>query len=264
MDEKTQGQETRIIPRLIQEEMKKSYLDYSMSVIIGRALPDVRDGLKPVHRRVLYTMWDIGLLHSKPYKKSANVVGNCMARFHPHGDAAIYDTLVRLAQNFSMRYMLVDGHGNWGSIDGDAPAAMRYCVTGDSLIVTEKGIIRIDELSDKEKINIQILSKDKKINMASKWFDSGYHNTLKITTNKGYSLTGSKNHPVLTITKDQTGKPIFLWKLLDNLKEGDFVVIDRSTDSLWPKEKIDLEPYYPKIKNRTNVRILPKSLNEDL
>ncbi len=117
---------TKIIPRIIQDEMKQSYLDYSMSVIVGRALPDVRDGLKPVHRRVLFTMWEIGLTHDKPFKKSANVVGNCMARFHPHGDAAIYDTLVRLAQDFSMRYQLVDGQGNFGSIDGDPAAAMRY------------------------------------------------------------------------------------------------------------------------------------------
>ncbi|MBI2655988.1 hypothetical protein HYX06_06215, partial [Candidatus Woesearchaeota archaeon] len=110
---------TRIIPRLINEEMKQSYLDYSMSVIVGRALPDVRDGLKPVHRRVLYTMWEIGLTHDKPFKKSANVVGNCMARFHPHSDAAIYDTIVRLAQDFSMRYPLVDGQGNFGCFTAD-------------------------------------------------------------------------------------------------------------------------------------------------
>ena len=125
-EETSQKLGTRIIPRIIQEEMKQAYLDYSMSVIVGRALPDVRDGLKPVHRRVLFTMWDIGLTHDKPYKKSANVVGNCMARFHPHGDAAIYDTLVRMAQDFSLRYPLVDGQGNWGSIDGDPAAAMRY------------------------------------------------------------------------------------------------------------------------------------------
>jgi len=125
-EENEQKLGTRIVPRIIQEEMKQSYLDYSMSVIVGRALPDARDGLKPVHRRVLFTMWEIGLLHNKPFKKSANVVGNCMARFHPHGDAAIYDTLVRLAQDFSMRYQLVDGQGNFGSIDGDPPAAMRY------------------------------------------------------------------------------------------------------------------------------------------
>lgn len=136
MDEKTdknKGPEkqepnagTTIIQRVIEDEMKQSYLDYSMSVIVGRALPDVRDGLKPVHRRVLYTMLESGLLHNKPFRKSANVVGNCMAKFHPHGDSAIYDTLVRLAQDFSMRYPLVDGQGNFGSIDGDNAAAMRY------------------------------------------------------------------------------------------------------------------------------------------
>ncbi|MBI4449277.1 DNA gyrase subunit A [Candidatus Woesearchaeota archaeon] len=116
----------RVLPRFIEEEMKTSYLNYSMSVIVGRALPDARDGLKPVHRRVLYTMYETGLLHNKAFKKSANVVGNCMARYHPHGDAAIYDTLVRLAQDFSLRYPLVIGQGNFGSIDGDAAAAMRY------------------------------------------------------------------------------------------------------------------------------------------
>ncbi|OIO62641.1 DNA gyrase subunit A [Candidatus Woesearchaeota archaeon CG1_02_47_18] len=116
----------KVVQRIIEEEMKKSYIDYAMSVIVGRALPDARDGLKPVHRRVLYTMFLTGLTHNKPFRKSANVVGNCMARFHPHGDAAIYDTLVRLAQPFSMRYPLVDGQGNFGSIDGDTAAAMRY------------------------------------------------------------------------------------------------------------------------------------------
>src|SRR3989338_7697278 len=125
-EETTQKLGTRIIPRIIQDEMKKSYLDYYMSVIVGRALPDVRDGLKPVHRRVLYTMWEAGLLHNKPFRKSAFVVGNCLAKFHPHSDVAVYDTLVRLAQDFSMRYPLVDGQGNFGSIDGDNAAAMRY------------------------------------------------------------------------------------------------------------------------------------------
>ncbi|MBI3027604.1 DNA gyrase subunit A [Candidatus Woesearchaeota archaeon] len=255
---------TKIIPRVIQDEMKQAYLDYSMSVIVGRALPDVRDGLKPVHRRILYTMERSGLTHDKPFRKSAFVVGRVLSDMHPHGDAAVYDTLVRLAQNFSMRYPLVDGQGNWGSIDGDPAAAMRYCVSGDSLIVTEKGLIRIDEISDDEDIDIKILSKDKKINKASKWFDSGLHPTLKITTNKGYSLTGSKNHPILILSKDETGKPIFIWKLLENVKKGDFIAIDRSSDSLWPKEKIDLSVYYPKIKNTTNVRILPKFLDEGL
>ncbi len=110
----------------IEEEMKTSYLDYAMSVIVGRALPDVRDGLKPVHRRVLYAMHELGLTRGKPYKKSARVVGDVIGKYHPHGDAAVYDTIVRLAQDFSMRYPLVDGQGNFGSVDGDPPAAMRY------------------------------------------------------------------------------------------------------------------------------------------
>lgn len=117
---------TRIVPRLINDEMKQSYLDYSMSVIVGRALPDVKDGLKPVHRRVLYAMWEASLLHDKPFRKSAFVIGRVLSSYHPHGDAAVYDTLVRLAQDFSMRYPLVDGQGNYGSIDGDRAAAMRY------------------------------------------------------------------------------------------------------------------------------------------
>src|SRR3982751_2436962 len=110
----------------IEDEMRRSYLDYAMSVIIGRALPDVRDGLKPVHRRVLWAMSELGNTYSKPYKKSARVVGDTIGKYHPHGDTAVYDTVVRLAQDFSMRYPLVDGQGNFGSIDGDNPAAMRY------------------------------------------------------------------------------------------------------------------------------------------
>ncbi len=118
--------EPRMTQQVIDEEMKEAYLDYAMSVIIGRALPDAKDGLKPVHRRVLYTMWEAGLTHNKAYKKSANVVGTCMAKYHPHGDMALYDTVVRMAQDFSLRYTLVNGQGNFGSIDGDSPAAMRY------------------------------------------------------------------------------------------------------------------------------------------
>ena len=115
-----------IIPVSLEEEMRQSYLDYAMSVIVGRALPDVRDGLKPVHRRVLYAMRELGNDYNRPYKKSARVVGDVIGKYHPHGDVAVYDTIVRMAQPFSMRYLLVDGQGNFGSVDGDAPAAMRY------------------------------------------------------------------------------------------------------------------------------------------
>ncbi|MBI3601816.1 MAG: DNA gyrase subunit A [Candidatus Omnitrophica bacterium] len=116
----------RIIPVYIEEEMKNSYLSYSMSVIVGRALPDVRDGLKPVHRRILYAMKELNLEHNKPYKKSARIVGEVLGKYHPHGDTAVYDTMVRMVQDFSLRYPLIDGQGNFGSIDGDAAAAMRY------------------------------------------------------------------------------------------------------------------------------------------
>lgn len=118
--------EEKVIEVGIEEEMKKSYIDYAMSVIVGRALPDVRDGLKPVHRRILYSMYELGLTHNRPYKKCARIVGEVLGKYHPHGDVAVYDTLVRMVQDFSLRYPLIDGQGNFGSIDGDAPAAMRY------------------------------------------------------------------------------------------------------------------------------------------
>ncbi len=116
----------KIIERNIENEMKTAYIDYAMSVIVSRALPDVRDGLKPVHRRILYAMHEDGITSDKPYRKCANTVGSVLGRYHPHGDAAVYDAMVRMAQDFSLRYMLIDGHGNFGSIDGDSPAAMRY------------------------------------------------------------------------------------------------------------------------------------------
>ena len=110
----------------IEDEMKRSYLDYAMSVIVSRALPDARDGLKPVHRRILYSMHETGYVHNKPYRKSARVVGDVIGKYHPHGDQSVYDALVRMAQTFSMRVPLVDGQGNFGSVDGDPAAAMRY------------------------------------------------------------------------------------------------------------------------------------------
>ena len=116
----------RILPRLIHEEIKESFINYSMSVIVSRALPDVRDGLKPVHRRVLYAMNELGLVPGRPYKKSATVVGDVLGKYHPHGDQSVYDALVRMVQDFSLRYPLVDGQGNFGSVDGDPAAAYRY------------------------------------------------------------------------------------------------------------------------------------------
>ena len=123
MTDETGGKE---ILRAIESEMKRAFIDYSMSVIMSRALPDIRDGLKPVHRRILYAMSDMGLTHEKSYKKSARIVGETLGKYHPHGDQAVYDSLARMAQDFSLRYPLVDGQGNFGSVDGDSPAAMRY------------------------------------------------------------------------------------------------------------------------------------------
>ncbi len=143
-------QEENIVERNIEEEMKTAYIDYAMSVIVSRALPDVRDGLKPVHRRILYSMHEDGITSDKPYRKCANTVGSVLGRYHPHGDSSVYDAMVRLAQDFSMRYMLIDGHGNFGSIDGDGAAAMRY---------TEARMAKISEqmLADIEKNTVDFM-----------------------------------------------------------------------------------------------------------
>ncbi|MEY4913458.1 MAG: gyrase subunit, partial [Bacteroidota bacterium] len=142
---------SKIIPIQIEEEMKSAYIDYSMSVIVSRALPDVRDGLKPVHRRVLFGMNELGLAYNKPHKKSARIVGEVLGKYHPHGDSSVYDTMVRMAQPWSMRYPLVDGQGNFGSVDGDSPAAMRY---------TEARLTRLAEEMlediDKETVDFQL------------------------------------------------------------------------------------------------------------
>ena len=126
MGERQERNDGKIIERDIEKEMRTAYIDYAMSVIVSRALPDVRDGLKPVHRRILYAMYEDGITSDKPYRKSANTVGSVLGRYHPHGDSSVYDAMVRMAQDFSMRYMLIDGHGNFGSVDGDGAAAMRY------------------------------------------------------------------------------------------------------------------------------------------
>ena len=134
------GSDDRIIQTDLRNEMSRSYLEYAMSVIVGRALPDARDGLKPVHRRILYAMYELGLTSDRPYRKCARVVGEVLGKYHPHGDTAVYDALVRMAQDFSMSMPLIDGHGNFGSVDNDPPAAMRYtesrlrALTTDSLL----------------------------------------------------------------------------------------------------------------------------------
>jgi DNA gyrase subunit A len=223
----------RIEPRELEAEMRSSFLDYAMSVIVSRALPDVRDGLKPVHRRVLYGMHEAGMQPNRPYKKSARVVGDVMGSYHPHGDQAIYDTLVRMAQPFSLRYPLVDGQGNFGSIDDDPAAAMRYCVTGDTRVALRTGTLRIDELvsrlepNSEREVAFEVLDRRGRPVRASRLFHSGDHPTLRLRTREGYELTGTHNHPVLCLV-DMAGVPLLLWKLLEEIGPGDRVLLSRA------------------------------------
>jgi DNA gyrase subunit A len=222
----------RIESRELEQEMRSSFLDYAMSVIVSRALPDVRDGLKPVHRRVLYGMHEAGLQPNRPYKKSAATVGDVMGKYHPHGDSAIYDTLVRMAQPFSLRYPLIDGQGNFGSIDDDPPAAMRYCIVGTSRVETPSGTYRIADLVEDAEpesdtpIDLEVLDRLGRPVRASMFFHSGDHPTLRIRTREGYELTGTHNHPVLCLV-DMVGVPLLLWKRLDEVKAGDRVLMAR-------------------------------------
>ncbi|MDP9218909.1 MAG: DNA gyrase subunit A [Actinomycetota bacterium] len=217
----------------LQLEMQRSYLDYAMSVIVGRALPEVRDGLKPVHRRVLYAMYDGGYRPDRGYNKCSRVVGDVMGQYHPHGDTAIYDTLVRLAQPWSLRYPLVDGQGNFGSPGNDRAAAMRYCVTGETRVRLADGSTpRIDSIvpnalpnSDND-VDLKVVGRSGEVNAASKLFHSGDQQTLRLVTDKGYQLAGSTNHPVLTLGH-VAGVPLLLWKRLDEITEGDHVVMSR-------------------------------------
>ena len=181
----------------IEEELKKSYLDYAMSVIVGRALPDVRDGLKPVHRRALYAMRELNNFHNRPYLKSARIVGDVIGKFHPHGDAAAYDTIVRMAQDFSMRYPLVDGQGNFGSIDGDSPAAMRY---------TEARMTRIDQeiIADLDKETVDFVPTYDNSNTEPTVFPTRIPNLL-INGSSGIAVGMATNIPPHNLTEVMNG-----------------------------------------------------------
>jgi DNA gyrase subunit A len=222
----------RVETRELDQEVRTSFLDYAMSVIVSRALPDVRDGLKPVHRRVLYAMHEAGLQPNRPTRKSARVVGDVMGNYHPHGDAAIYDALVRLAQPFSMRYPLVDGQGYFGSVDGDPAGAMRYCVAGDTRVATTHGTVSIDSIvaaAEPESDNATELEVHDRLGRpvsASMLFHSGDHPTLRLRTVEGFELAGTANHPVLCLV-DMAGVPLLLWKLLDEVQAGDRVLLFR-------------------------------------
>ncbi|MBV9870370.1 MAG: DNA gyrase subunit A [Frankiaceae bacterium] len=220
----------RVEPVGLEVEMQRSFLDYAMSVIVSRALPDVRDGLKPVHRRVLYAMYDGGYRPDRGYSKCSRVVGDVMGQYHPHGDSAIYDTLVRLAQPWSMRLPLVDGQGNFGSPGNDPPAAMRYCLAGSTLVATDGGSVAIDaivpgaaENSDND-IDLKVVGVNGEWVRATTMFHSGCHPTYEMSTSDGRTLTGTGNHPVLTLVGDATSIKL-QWVLLEELRAGDVVPV---------------------------------------
>jgi DNA gyrase subunit A len=215
----------------IEREMQDSFLEYAMSVIVSRALPDVRDGLKPVHRRVLYSMWDSGIRPGTPYRKCSRVVGDVVGWFHPHAPEAVYDSLVRLGQDFASRHPLVDPQGNFGTVD-DPPAAMRYCVVGETRIATPLGTTRIDSLADDvapesdTSVDVKILDRRANLQVASKLFHSGTHETFAVRTREGFEITGTANHPVLTIQR-VGDVPVLIWKTIGELADGDRVAIAR-------------------------------------
>ncbi len=223
----------RIEPVDIQQEMQRSYIDYAMSVIVGRALPEVRDGLKPVHRRVLYAMFDSGFRPDRGHAKSARSVAETMGNYHPHGDSSIYDTLVRMAQPWSLRYPLVDGQGNFGSPGNDPPAAMRYCVTGDALIRLPLGqAVRIGDVvagarpDSDNAMELKVLDRHGDPVLADRLFHSGHHQTYTVRTAEGYEVTGTSNHPLLCLV-DVGGVPTLLWKLISEIGHDDHVVLQR-------------------------------------
>jgi DNA gyrase subunit A len=224
----------RIEPVDIQQEMQRSYIDYAMSVIVGRALPEVRDGLKPVHRRVLYAMYDSGFRPDRGHAKSARSVAETMGNYHPHGDSSIYDTLVRMAQPWSLRYPLVDGQGNFGSPGNDPPAAMRYCLTADALVRLPFGqSVRIGDVvagaasNSDNSVDLKVLDRHGNPVVADKLFHSGEHQTYTVMTNEGYSVTGTANHPLLCLV-DVGGVPTLLWKLIEEVQPEDHVALQRT------------------------------------
>ena len=220
----------RIEPVGLEVEMQRSFLDYAMSVIVSRALPDVRDGLKPVHRRVLYAMYDGGYRPDRGFSKCSRVVGDVMGQYHPHGDSAIYDTLVRLAQPWAMRLPLVDGQGNFGSPGNDPPAAMRYCVVGSTQVQTSDGPIAIADIapdaqpdSDTD-IELKVVGVSGEYVLATKLFHSGRHETFEVVTADGRSLIGTGNHPLLALVQDGPRRRM-QWLLLDELLPGDVLAV---------------------------------------
>ncbi len=235
------GNGDRVEPLNIEEELRDSYLRYALTVIHNRALPDVRDGLKPSQRRILVAMNDLNLGPTGGRMKCAKICGDTSGNYHPHGEAIIYPTLVRMAQDWNMRYVLVDKQGNFGTIAPMPPAAMRYCVTGDTLVRTPHGTRRIRELAEippnsEADVSLEVLNRDGRTVTASKLFHCGDHPTFRLRVREGHELTGTDNHPVLCL-EPVDGVPTLCWRLMRHIQPGTTVALLRQTQEL-PAERL--------------------------
>ena len=252
-------------------------IQQKMEAIGSRYLPHIAEWqaqgvtfgeVRQVRQASAQVTYDIQVEQDHEFIANGMVVHNCMGNYHPHGDQALYGTMVRMAQPFSLRYPLVDGQGNFGSVDDDPPAAMRYCVTGDTLTVTGAGLVPIAAMGEagSEDISAQVLSQDGNINPASKWFDCGVFPTRRVVTRRGYEITGTTNHPLLVCVPSASGdkRVSLVWKTIADLQTGDYVVLDRS-ETLWPDQPADLRPFHPHFDpaSRIERHSLPATLTED-
>lgn len=221
------------------DELGESYMEYATMVILQRAIPDIRDGLKIVQRRILYSMFENNNIYDHRFRKSARIIGDISGKYHPHGETSIYDALVRITQPFSTYVPLIQGQGNFGSIDGDSPAAQRYCITGESLLLTKTGLSKIKNISDKLQQDISLeIESIKGVNIASKFFNSGKHKIITIYTRNGYKLSGSLNHPILTLNTFVLNNIVNLyWSSLENIQKDQIVFLSYNNK----KFNIDLE-----------------------
>ena len=233
--------EENIINVAMADQMQNDYYDYGMAVITNRALPSVKDGLKPVHRRILYAMYGLGCTPNSPYKKSARVVGEVIGKYHPHGDISVYEAMVGMSQEFNKLHPLVNGQGNFGSVDGDSAAAMRYCFSGDTLIMTEKGLKRIDKLVSKKVLKEALKDKNKhkeypldifvstfsdnSHEKATKWVYSGVQQTYEVETKLGYKVTCTENEPFYV--KKSNG--FYHWVTVKDLELNDNVALNHTS-----------------------------------
>ncbi|HZP83483.1 MAG TPA: DNA gyrase subunit A [Chthonomonadaceae bacterium] len=220
--------------------------------------------VRPAPAQVTY---DIQVEGEHEFIANGMLAHNCMGNYHPHGDAALYGTLVRMAQDFSLRYPLIDPQGNFGSVDGDPPAAMRYCVTAETLVVTNEGLQPIAKLSPErtEDIAGQVLSLHGRTNTISKWFDCGKFPVRRVRTRRGYEVTGTTNHPLLVCVPGEDKRVQLVWKTIAQLQVGDYVVLDRS-EALWPQQEINLRAFHPELpsNSRRDRHPLPSYLNADM